>query len=164
MSERKPSGTSFESWIEAQISRAQARGDFADLPGAGRPLPRRDGPETSYDWAVRWARRENGDVAGLLPPGLALRKEREELVARAARRPTEAEARALVEDFNDRVRAFWRRPHEGPPVAVGLADGEEVVAAWRAAHSRPADVPVAAPPPPGAPRPRRRPWWVRRPN
>ena len=145
MTERKPPGMSFETWIDRQISRAEESGAFADLPGAGRPLPLRPGPESTYEWALRWASRENGGLAGMLPPGLALRKEREELPARVAGAPSESVVRTLVEDFNDRVREFWRRPQEGPPVAVGLADVAELVALWRA--SRPAVPPPAEPPP-----------------
>jgi hypothetical protein len=156
MTERKPPGMSFETWIDRQITTAEERGAFADLPGAGRPLPRRDRPESSYEWALRWASRENGGLAGMLPPGLALRKEREELPARVVAAPSETAARALVEDFNDRVQAFWRRPQEGPPVAVGQADAEQLVALWR--DSRP----VAPPPAPPAPVRRRRRLSLRR--
>ncbi len=143
---------SFETWIDRQISRAEESGAFADLPGAGRPLPRRDRPESTYEWALRWASRENGGLTGMLPPGLALRKEREELPARVAAAPSEAAVRALAEDFNDRVQEFWRRPQQGPPVAVGLADVEDLVALWRAAR------PVAPPPEPPLVTRRRRRW------
>ncbi len=141
MTERKPAGASFQSWVDAQIARGLARGDFDDLPGAGKPLPRREGGETAYDWVVAWARRENVDVLDMLPPGLALRKEREDLPRRAAGLPSEAAVRALVTDFNDRVQLYWRRPQEGPAVPVGLADVEEAVAAWR--RTRPVPPPPA---------------------
>jgi hypothetical protein len=39
MTERKPPGTSWETWIEAQIRVAQEEGAFDNLPGAGKPLP-----------------------------------------------------------------------------------------------------------------------------
>lgn len=41
MTERKPTGQSFESWVDKQIREAAERGELADLPGAGRPLPHR---------------------------------------------------------------------------------------------------------------------------
>ena len=44
MTERKPREISFTSWIDRQINEAQERGDFDNLPGAGKPLPRA-GPE-----------------------------------------------------------------------------------------------------------------------
>lgn len=152
MTERKPPGMSFETWIDRQISRAEENGAFADLPGAGRPLTRMDRPETSYEWALRWASRENGGLAGMLPPGLALRKEKEELPARVVSAPSETAVRAMVEDFNDRVQEFWRRPQEGPPVAVGQVDVDQLVALWRASR------PAASPPQPPPPAVRRRRW------
>src|SRR5215468_8961850 len=38
MTERKPSGMSWETWIEAQIRVAREEGAFDNLPGAGKPL------------------------------------------------------------------------------------------------------------------------------
>ena len=98
---------------------------------------------------VAKARRENVDIAAMLPPGLALRRERDDLPARAARLRSEAEVRALADDYNARVEAFWRRPQESrwSPVP-GLADVEALVAEWH--RNRPA---------PAGPAPRR---WLRR--
>jgi hypothetical protein len=156
MTERKPPGVSFESWVDAQISRGIARGDFDDLPGAGKPLPRRP-DDDMYAWVLAKARQENIDVFGMLPPGLALRKEKEDLPRRAAGLPSEAAVRALVEDFNDRVRLFWRRPQDPPVVPVGLADADDVVAGWELTRPPPPP-PVADPPPPSR---RRLRWWRR---
>ena len=157
MTERKPPGVSFETWVERQIAQAQERGDFAGLPGAGKPLAGLDREETAYDWAVAKARREGVETAAMLPPGLALRRERDDLPARAARLASEAEVRALAEDFNARVEAFWRRPQESrwSPVP-GLADVEALVAGWLS--DRPADEPSEEPVPQVQP-PRR--WWRR---
>ena len=156
MTERKPPGMSFETWVDAQISQGMARGDFDGLAGAGEPLPPSSLDETGYEWVLAKARKENLDVLGMLPPGLALRKEREDLPRRAEELPSEAAVRALAEDFNARVQAFWRRPQESrwSPVP-GLADVEALVAGWAAA--RPAPEPVA----PSAPAPPRVPWWRR---
>jgi hypothetical protein len=43
MTERKPAGMSFTSWIDQQIDEARERGAFGNLPGAGKPLPKRRG-------------------------------------------------------------------------------------------------------------------------
>jgi hypothetical protein len=156
MTERKPPGMSFETWVDTQISQGLARGDFDGLAGAGKPLSRAALDETGYEWVVAKARRENLDLLGMLPPGLALRKERDDLPRRAEALPSEAAVRALAEDYDDRVRAFWRRPQESrwSPVP-GLCDVEALVAAWR--QSRP-----AAPEPPAPPAaPPRLPWWRR---
>jgi Domain of unknown function (DUF1992) len=159
MTERKPSGMSFETWVEHQISQSVARGEFENLPGAGKPLPRRSPDETVYDWVIAKARKENLDVFGMLPPGLALRKEREDLPRRAAGLPSEAAVRALVEDYNVRVQDFWRRPQPSrwSPVP-GLAEVDDVVADWRATRPEP---PADLPAPLRAPR-RPRSWWRRR--
>ncbi|WP_158550822.1 DUF1992 domain-containing protein [Geodermatophilus sp. TF02-6] len=159
MTERKPPGTSFETWVDGQISRGLARGDFDDLPGAGRPLPGLDREETAYDWAVAKARREGVDTAAMLPPGLVLRRERDQLPARAALLGSEAAVRALAEDFNARVEAFWRRPQESRWAPVpGLADVDALVAHWRTTRPPPPPAPAEVPAPPA----RRRRWWRRR--
>jgi hypothetical protein len=151
MTERKPPGMSFETWIDRQILAAQERGAFAELAGAGKPLTGLDREQSSYDWALQWARREDGDVAGMLPPGLALRRERDRMPDVVPSLPSEAAVRALAEDYNDRVRAFWRRPQDGPPVVPGLADADALVRLWHATR------PPAPPPAPiKAPEPRRR--------
>jgi hypothetical protein len=147
MTERKPPGVSFETWVERQISRAQAEGQFDNLPGAGKPLPRRSENDSVYEWVIAKARKENIDLFGMLPPGLALRKEREDLPQRAAALPSEAAVRALVEDFNARVQAHWRRPQLRADVVPGMADEDELVADWH--RRRPEPEPVV-PEPPGA--------------
>jgi len=156
VTERKPAGMSFETWVDSQITRAQARGDFDNLAGAGKPLPNRTSDESTYEWVIAKARQENIDVLGMLPPALALRKEREDLPRRAAELPTEAAVRALAEDYNQRVEQFWRRPQDGPAVPVGLADVEALVEGWTAQRPPPAPAPVALPAPM---RPRRRLFW-----
>jgi len=158
MTERKPPGMSFETWVDRQIEQARERGAFEGLAGAGKPLAGLDREESGYDWALKWARRENGDhpeaVAGMLPPGLALRRERDLMPGVVPSLPSEAAVRALAEDYDDRVRAFWRRPQEGPPVVPGLADADALVRLWHATRE--------LTPPPASPaplvEPRRR-WW-----
>jgi hypothetical protein len=157
MSERKPTGVSFETWVEQQIRQAQERGAFTGLPGAGKPL-RIDPEQTAYDWALEKARREGVETADMLPPGLRLRRERDELPERAARLGSEAAVRALAEDYNARVQAFWRRPQESRWAPVpGLADVEALVEGWL--RNRPPPPPPVSEP--GPPAPRRR-WWRRR--
>jgi hypothetical protein len=163
MTERKPPGMSFETWVGQQISQAMARGDFEHLPGAGKPLKNLDREETAYDWAVAKARREGVDTAAMLPPGLALRRERDELPARVAKLTSEAQVRAVAEDFNGRVQAFWRRPQESRWSAVpGLADVESLVTAWH--ENRPPEPPPAPRTEVAPPRRRFRLWRWRRPG
>jgi hypothetical protein len=158
MTQRKPPGMTFETWVEQQIRRAEEQGAFEGLSLAGKPLPRLDREKTSLEWALEWAAREEADVTAMLPTGLALRKEREELPALIARQTSEVAVRALVAAHNARVDQYYRRPVEGVWVPVGMADVEELVARWR--EARP--VPPAVPPPPPAPPAARRRWWPRR--
>jgi hypothetical protein len=90
----------------------------------------------------------------MLPPGLALRKEREDLPQRIAALPSEAAVRALIEDFNARVQAQWRRPQLRADVVPGMADADELVAGWH--RDRPPPPPPV--PPAAGPAPRAR-WW-----
>ena len=156
MTERKPPGMSFETWVDAQISQGLARGDFDGLAGAGKPLSQAALDETGYEWVLAKVRTENLDVFGMLPPGLALKKEREDLPRRADALPSVAAVRALAEDYNTRVEAFWRRPQESrwSPVP-GLADVDALVAGWE--RARPVPEPAAAE---SAPAPHV-PWWRR---
>jgi hypothetical protein len=155
VTDRKPPGMSFETWVDSQIRRAQDEGAFENLEGAGRPLPRRHAEKSSYEWALEWARRENVDPIGMLPPGLALRREKQDLPALLLRLSSESAVRAAVEDLNARIELYWRRPAEGPQVPIGQVDVDEAVRRWRAERPSP-------PPPPPAPvAVLARPWWRR---
>ena len=154
MTERKPAGVSFESWVERQLREARERGSFEGLPGTGKPLPASATDELS--WVRDKVRREDLPVSALLPPALAVAKEVEDLPARLARERSEARVRALLADLNARIDAARRGPQAGPPVRTAPVDVEDVVAAWRQATAPPpvpAEEPAADPP-----RRRRRPW------
>ncbi|WP_409472408.1 DUF1992 domain-containing protein [Streptomyces sp. HC307] len=129
MTERKPPGVSFESWTDKQIRDAEARGDFAHLPGAGKPLPK--DVEATYDeqwWIKRKLAREGLSV---LPPTLALRKEAEDALVAAAKAPSERAVRKIVEDINVRIRDMMFKPPPGPPLGLKPYDVEDVVRQWR---------------------------------
>jgi len=129
MTERKPPGVPFESWVDKQIREAERRGEFAQLAGVGKPLP--DGTDTAYDelwWIKRKMAREGLSV---LPPTLALRKEAEDTLAAALRAPTERLVRKLVEDVNVKIRDLMFKPSPGPPLGLKPYGVEEVVRRWR---------------------------------
>ena len=150
-----------ERGVERTIREAQERGDFDDLPGAGKPL--RLGSPHDQDWWVRQLiERENLSLGDALPPTLALRREAEQLPGSLARLATERQVREHLDDFNARVEADWRRPAVGPtsPVVAYQVDVERVVEQWRdlVASTR------AAPAPEPEPRSSGRRWWhLRRP-
>ena len=104
----------YESWVERRIREAQERGEFDDLPGAGKPLPALPDPADENWWVRGLIEREQLDMTVALPPQLALRREAQDLPARVMRERSEQAVRDLLEDFNARVRELWRRPMEGP--------------------------------------------------
>lgn len=155
-----------EAWVDLQVRQAISRGDFADLPGLGKPIEGLTG-EHDPDW---WVRRlvEREQITGVLPPSLQIRREDAELDARLDRLSSEAEVRRAVEEFNERVRWALYRPPEGPPMITPPRDVEAEVQRWRgrlearrlarleAARARSAQAPSA-----GSRSGRVR-WWSRR--
>jgi hypothetical protein len=131
MTERKPPGMTFTSWIDQQIDEATQRGAFDDLPGAGKPLPRHP-DDDGQRWLREYLRREGVSTDELLPPPLKLRKERAWLIEHVADLGTEAEVREAVSELNHRIAEFRRIP-VGPPIFVPLLDAAEMVERWRAA-------------------------------
>jgi hypothetical protein len=142
MSERKPPEMSFRTWIDQQISQAEERGAFDNLPGAGKPLPRGDDADDGQAWLRDYVRREGVPSEALLPLPLRLRKEAERLAEAAPMLGSEQAVRDAVAELNGRIME-WRRIPVGPPVFVPLADEEALAARWREAH------PAGAEPAPG---------------
>jgi hypothetical protein len=163
MTERKPPGMTFTSWIDKQIYEAAQRGEFDDLPGAGKPLPKHSGDD-GQRWLREYLRREGASADELLPPPLKLRKERARLADSVADMASEQEVRETVSELNHRIAEFRRIP-VGPPIFVPLVDKDEMVGRWRAARAARAarGTPPRSAPAPAAtagpePAPRRR-WW-----
>jgi hypothetical protein len=128
MTERKPPGVPFESWVDKQIREAQERGAFEGLAGTGKPLPSLNQPYDEMWWIKGKMRREG---LSFLPPSLRLRKEAEDAVAAAAEAGTEPEVRRIVAEINEQIEAAIRRPPEGPPLNLVPFDAERIVAEWR---------------------------------
>lgn len=163
MTQRKPPNLSFPDWVAHQIRTAEAEGAFENLEGAGKPIPDLDRPRDELAWVASYLRRENVDVAPLLPPGLALAKEVELLPDQLARERSEARVRATVEDLNRRIREALLAPQVGPAVRVRRVDVEAAVEQWRAARAAiDAARGPAAPTVSASPAPARRRWWFGR--
>ncbi|HJU97268.1 MAG TPA: DUF1992 domain-containing protein [Jiangellaceae bacterium] len=134
MTERKPPGVRFESWVERRIREAQERGEFDDLPGAGKPLPGLTGQYDEMWWVKQVAERER---VSMLPPMLALRKEAEDLLDSLDGVTSEASVRDLVDDYNARLVEAIRRPQDGPLSAIAhRLDIDEVLAEWSRRRAR----------------------------
>ena len=144
-------------YVDLQIQQAMARGDFDNLPGAGKPI-RGLGTQHDPDWWVRQLV-EREKITGVLPPALQLRKDDAELAGRLDDLHTEAEVRDELEEFNARVIKARYTPVDGPPLITQTRDVEAEVSAWRTrrAAARPAPGPATA-----QPVTRRRRRWFRR--
>lgn len=132
MTERKPPGISFESWADRQIREAEERGEFADLPGFGKPIPDLDRPYDDEWWVKEKMRREH---LSYLPPALALRKEAEDALASVERAGSEQRVRQIIAEINEKIGAALRRPPPGPPLQLTPFDIEQVLTDWRARRS-----------------------------
>ncbi|MFJ6796156.1 DUF1992 domain-containing protein [Streptomyces sp. NPDC091268] len=131
MTERKPPGVGFESWVDRQIRESADRGEFEDLPGFGKPLASLDAPYDELWWIKGKMHREGFSS---LPPALALRKEAEDALEAARAAPSERRARAILAEVNEKIRAALRRPPPGPPLKLTEFDVEEVLAGRREAR------------------------------
>lgn len=134
MTERKPAGMSFTSWIDQQISEAMERGEFDNLPGAGKPLPKHN--DDTEAWLIDWVRREGGSTDEMLPTPLKLRKQSARLAETVHELRSEQQVREVVGELNERIMQ-WRKLPLGPPIFVALVDEEKMIAAWRAAQPLP---------------------------
>lgn len=144
-------------WVDLQVRQAMERGDFDDLPGAGKPIPDL-GTQHDPDWWVKQLI-ERERITGVLPPALQLRKDDADLDGRLDRLASETEVRREVEDFNARVIRARYTPVDGPPLITMPRFLEETVEAWQrrrgSRRTTPTPAPVATPP-------TTRRWWLRR--
>lgn len=134
MSERKPSHVSWESWIDRQIRESQERGEFDHLPGAGEPLPSLGHVHDEMWWVKKKMREEK---LSRVPPTLAVRKERDEALARVARAASESDVRRTINAINARIIDVNAKASSGPPSRLAPLDVEEVVTRWREMRPRP---------------------------
>ncbi len=150
-------------WVDLQVRRAMERGDFDNLPGAGKPI-RGLGDTHDPDWWVK-SLIERERITGVLPPALGLRKEDAELDGLLDRETTEEGVRRTVDDFNQRVVEARRQLQGGPPVVTPTRDVDAEVVAWRRRRTArreqqrrqlEADAAVQ-----GEGQGRRRRWWAR---
>jgi hypothetical protein len=148
-----PSALDRAAYVETAIQQAIRRGEFDDLPGAGKPIPDL-GSSHDPDWWIRRKIRAE-QLTGLGPPALLLRVESAQLEARLDELSREDDVREALEDFNRRVVEARRQLLGGPPVVTPTRDVETEVAAWahrRATRAHETETDAASP---------RRRWWRR---
>jgi hypothetical protein len=117
-----------DQWVDLQIQQAMQRGEFDNLPGAGKPI---EGLGATHDpdwWLKKLVEREKISV---LPAALQLRKDDAELDAKLDRHTAEAEVRRELEEFNARVMRARYTPVDGPPLVTMPRDVDTEVDAWR---------------------------------
>ncbi|MGW4702771.1 DnaJ family domain-containing protein [Streptomyces sp. NPDC004285] len=129
MTERKPPGVSFESFVDKQIREAAERGEFRALPGFGKPLPDDSAPYDELWWIKGKMHREGASV---LPPSLALRKAAEDAEAAVAAAVSESQVRRVLGEINTRIAEALARPPAGPPLNLRPFDVEAEVERWKA--------------------------------
>ena len=134
MTERKPSGTSWETWIDAQIRVAMEGGAFDNLPGAGKPLPNLGQEYDPLWWVKQLVQRER---ISMLPPALELLRKVEKELVTIEKLPDEATVRHRVAALNVEIARVNATVVEGPPTRLGTLDVDQVVARWR--RTRPAN-------------------------
>jgi hypothetical protein len=128
MSERKPKGMSWESFVEFQIREAQEAGKFDNLPGFGQPLPDIDDPDDEMWWVKKKARLEN---FSLLPPSLQIRLDVEKTLQAAYKLETEPQVREMIEALNQRIQRANFAITWGPSSSSMPLNVDCVVAEWR---------------------------------
>ena len=128
MTERKPLGTSWESWIEAQIRVAMEKGAFDNLPGAGKPLPNLGQQYDLTTWVRQLVQREQ---LSILPPSLELLRKVETELATIEKLPDEATVRSRVAALNVEIARVNATVVEGPPTRLAPLDVDRVAARWR---------------------------------
>src|SRR5213593_2652415 len=134
MTQRKPPGTSWETWIDAQIRVATEAGAFDNLPGAGKPLPNLDREYDPLWWVKQLVQREQ---ISMLPPSLELLRKVERELAAIEKLHDEAAVRQRVAALNVEIAKVNATVVEGPPTRLGTLDVDQVVARWR--RTRPAN-------------------------
>lgn len=145
--------------VESAIEAAVRRGDFEDLPGAGKPLDLPDSHDPNW-WINQ--RLANGDIdrEALLPVVVLLRKEYERRAETLVELPSEQAAREYAADFTERVHQD-RRANPFQKMLAPAWESEDAASLWRELR---AAAPTAAPAPEVSPQPRlepgpRRRWW-----
>ena len=134
MTERKPANKSWESWIEELIENAREAGAFADLEGAGKPIPGITDPYDSDWWIKKLLQREKLSV---LPPALDLLRKVEAGLSALWRLDRESEVRTRVAALNAEITAVNARAAEGPPTRLAPLDVDQIVGEWRTRRARP---------------------------
>ena len=131
MTERKPLGITFGSWVDQQIDEANKKGEFDDLPGKGKPLPGVDGHYAEDWWIKDKLQREKLDVT---PETIVSRRRVEEWMETYLNLPSETAVKTQASQLNERIEAA-NKTDLGPLLPQALLDVDTLVAAWKSHQS-----------------------------
>lgn len=134
MTERKPSGTSWETWVDAQIRVAGEQGAFDNLPGAGKPLPNLGLEYDPLWWVKQFVQREQ---ISILPASLELLRKVEKELATIEKLQDEATVRRRITALNAEIAKVNATVTEGPPTRLSTLDVDKVMARWRTRSANP---------------------------
>lgn len=132
-----------EDWVdpaermsERLIREAIERGEFDDLPGAGKPLDLRGADDPDW-WVKGLMEREGLDTAALGPTVFVLRREAQSFPDSLFDLPSEDAVRERIADYNRRVRLDRLQPSISTPLPViaPIVDADEMVARWHEARA-----------------------------
>ena len=127
MTERKPMGLTFESFVDRQIDAAKARGEFDHLPGHGEPLPGIDGRYDPDWWLKEKLAREKLDIT---PQTIVSRRTVEDWMESFLGLKTEAVVRQQAESLNKMIVAA-NNTDLGPHLPQALLDIDALIDRWR---------------------------------
>ena len=80
--------------------------------------------------------RSGDQTGGMLPPTLALRREREDLDRQVDRKPSERAVREYVAALNEQIRKARVGLMDGPPTLLPPLDADDVVRRWEQRRRR----------------------------
>jgi hypothetical protein len=133
MASNKPVGQSWESYTDALFHQAERAGEFANLPGAGKPIPGLDEPYDENWWLKQMLKRED---LSALPDTLRFKLELQKELDLLPRIPFEDELRAKINQINARIRKLNATIADGPPLNLTMLDADALIAKWRERHSK----------------------------
>lgn len=126
---QKPAGTGWQGFAEFQIRQAMNEGQFANLPGAGKPIAGLDEPYDEDWWLTAFLKREKLSIPC---PSLDIRREVESCFERISHLSIEADVRKELNAINLRIATVNQTTTSGPATSVATVDVEKILTHWRA--------------------------------
>ncbi len=128
MGAQNPFASRRESHVDRQIRLARESGAFDALDGTGQPLRGID--DVDEDWWIKdKLKREQVELE--LPPSLAIRQAKRDLLASLSTFADERELRRRIDELNEQIVRVNRVATSGPPSTTTMIDVDATVQHWR---------------------------------